>query len=794
MSSPGAHSAAARAAATPDVPIGLASQAARERLAQSGPNEIPEPVQRPLLRLLRKLWSPVPWMLEVSVLLELALHHWTQAAIISGLLVFNALLGFFQESRAQAAVDLLRQRLAIRARVRRDGTWGIVPARELVPGDVIRLRVGDVTPADCRLLEGHLLEDRSIITGESVAQEVATGGEVSAGTTLRRGEATAEVQRTGAATRFGKTAALVQGAGAKGQIEELILRIVRVLIALDGAVAAVVLVRAVATDVPIGEIVPFVLMLLVASVPVALQATFTLATALGSRELSAGGVLTAKLQAIEAAAAMDVLCCDKTGTVTENKLTVAGLEPFGPTSGAELLQLAALASDRSTQDPIDLAIFAEVERRGIALDLTTRTAFEPFDTATKRSEAKLVLPSGRLRVAKGAPAVLASLAGGSAPEFDGAIGRLSCDGSRVLAVASGPEGGPLQLAGLIALADPPRADSKAVLEALRGLGLRVVMLTGDSLDTARTIAGQVGVAGEARSARELRDADFNVDGAGVIAEVFPEDKLAVVRALQQRGHVVGMTGDGVNDAPALRQADVGVAVAGATDVARAAAALVLLGDGLSGIVPILEIGRRIHRRLFTYTLNKIVKTLQTVLFLGGWFLFEGTLAVTPLLIVLLLFANDFVTMSLATDRVETSPAPERWNVRQLSVLGFWLALLWVAFGVAALLVGRHQGWGLGQLQTLAFLVLVFTGQGTIYAIRARRRVLGRRPSAWLAGSSLWAIGATSVLAARGWWMAPLPVSTIAVLAAAVGLTVIVLGAIKVVAISRSGSRPVASPS
>ncbi len=779
---------AGNAAPPREAPAGLSSVEARRRLAQSGPNEIPEPVERPLRRLLRKLWSPVAWLLEVSVLLELALHHRTQAAIISALLVFNALLGFFQEGRAQAAVDLLRKRLAIRARVRRDGTWGTLPARELVPGDLVRLRVGDVTPADCRLLEGQLLEDRSVITGESVAQEVAAGAEVSAGTTLRRGEATAEVLRTGATTRFGKTAALVQGAGAKGQIETLILRIVRVLIAVDGAVAAVVLIRAVATDMPGREIVPFILMLLVASVPVALQATFTLATALGSRELSTAGVLTARLQALEAAAAMDVLCCDKTGTVTENKLTVAGLAPLGATTEAEVLRLAGLASDRATQDPIDLAIFAEVEKRGIAVDLSARAAFEPFDTSTKRSEARLVTPTGKLRVAKGAPPVLAALAGTEVSVLPEAIRRLGLGGSRVLGVASGPEDGALQLAGLIALTDPPRPDSRAVLERLRALGLRVVMLTGDSLETARTVARQVDIPGETRSAKELREAGFSVDGAGVIAEVFPEDKLGVVRALQQRGHLVGMTGDGVNDAPALRQADVGVAVAGATDVARAAAALVLLGEGLSGMVPILEIGRGIHQRLFTYTLNKIVKTLQTVLFLGGWFLFDGTLAVTPRLIVLLLFANDFVTMSLATDHVEASPQPERWNVRQLGVTGLWLALLWVAFGVAALLLGRHQlGLSFPQLQTLSFLVLVFTGQGTIYAIRARRRVFGRRPSAWLAGSSLWAIGTTSLLAAMGWWMAPLPVPIIAGLVAAVACTGVIVSGIKALALAWSGT-------
>ncbi len=756
------------ASTLPSAAGGLTSAEAAERLARFGANEVAESRERPLLRLLHKLWSPVPWMLEASVLLELVLGHRTQALIVLALLVSNALLGFLQEDRARKAIELLRARLQIRARALRDGVWATLSARELVPGDVVRLRVGDVTPADCRLLDGALLEDRSVVTGESLAQEVATGDEVFSGTTLRRGEATAEVLRTGTASRFGKTAELVRAAGAAGHIEKIVLGVVKVLVVVDALVAAVIVARAVAEGAPPQEIVPFVLMLLVASVPVALPATITLATALGSRDLAARGVLVAKLPAVESAASLDVLCCDKTGTLTKNELAVARLLPSPGQDESELLRLAAWASDPSTRDPIDVAILEELSRRGLALDLGRRRRFVPFEPATKRSEAIVELgpaSDGTLRILKGAPPIIGTLVG--APEGFGAeVERLSAGGIRVLAIAAGPEGSP-KLAGLIGLADPPRVDSKETIARLEALGLRVIMITGDSVATARDVAGQVGVSGTVLRAAELRERPAALAGAGVVAEVFPEDKFEIVRTLQQQGHLAGMTGDGVNDAPALKQADVGVAVAGATDVARAAAGMVLVGEGISGILQIVEIGRRIHQRLLTYTLNKIVKTLQTVLFLGGWYLFDGTLAVTPRLIVLLLFANDFVTMSLATDRVGVSRGPERWRLRALSLIGLAIASLWVAFSVAALLVARRTlHFDLPRLQTLSFLLLVFTGQGTVYLIRGRERVVGERPSLWLALSSLWAIAATSALAALGWLMAPLPPRAIGMLALA----------------------------
>ncbi len=760
---------------------GLTNAEAAARRARFGPNEVREAPQRPLRRFLGKLWSPVPWMLEVSLLLEISLGHRTQSAIVLALLLFNAVLGYLQEDRARRAIELLRSRLTVRARALRDGAWCQLPAGELVPGDVVRLRVGDVTPADARLLDGGVLEDRAVVTGESLAVEQSAGAEVFAGTTIRRGEATAEVLRTGAASRYGRTAQLVETAGRAGQLEAVIVRLVRALAAADALVAAVILARAIAGGTPAEQVVPFTLMLLVASVPVALPATITLATALGSRELAERGVLVARLPAVEAAAALDVLCCDKTGTVTENRLTVHHLRPFAPATEADLLRLAGWASDRATQDPLDLALFAAADARGLDVDLQGRTAWVPFDPGTKRSEATVRTEHGEIRVIKGAPVAIAELLGPGGPEID--VAAWSEEGDRVLAVASGPPGA-LRLAGFVGFADPPRADSRDAVSRLRALGLRLLLVTGDSLATARAVAGQVGIDGDAFPSRALHGGDFDPTAAGVVAEVFPEDKLDIVSALQKSGHVVGMTGDGVNDAPALRQADVGVAVSTATDVARASAGMVLVTEGLSGIAHIVEVGREAYQRLLTYTINKVVKTLHTVLLLGGWYLFDGSFALTPRLIVLLLFANDFVTMSLATDRVRVPVRPQRWKVAPVVLEGLVIGAAWTAFTAAVLLSGRSElGLPLPRLQTLAFLTFVFSGQGTVYLIRSRHRPLGRRPSGWLALSSIGAVLAATLLAVRGWLTAPLPLWIVLVLAGATLAAWLLLDAAKVVVLA-----------
>ena len=388
---------------------GLTTAEAVERLKHYGPNVAPEERRHPFLALLGKLWAPVPWMLEVTIILELTLGHYAEAWIIGALLAVNAILSFVQERRAQNALALLRQRLTIQVRVIRDGHWQLHPARDLVPGDVVHLRMGDLIPADVRIESGQVLVDQSALTGESVPIEAGSDQVVYAGTQVKRGEATGEITATGTRTTFGKTAELVRLAKTGSHLEKIIFKIVTALVILDATLVVTVLVYALFAAIPLSEILPFALILLVASVPVALPATFTVATAIGALELAKQGVLVTRLSAIEEAAGMDVLCSDKTGTITKNELEVAALHCYAPCTEAELLRLALCACDESTQDPIDLAILNSARQRGIPAPGAERVRFIPFDPATKRSEGFLQDKGKTTRVVKGAPQVVQAL-------------------------------------------------------------------------------------------------------------------------------------------------------------------------------------------------------------------------------------------------------------------------------------------------------------------------------------------------------------------------------------------------
>ncbi|HXZ53751.1 MAG TPA: plasma-membrane proton-efflux P-type ATPase [Burkholderiales bacterium] len=762
-----------------DEPQGLSSAEAARRLREHGPNSVPQEKRRPLRALALKFWAPVPWMLEAAVVLQLALGKLDEAAVIAALLVLNALLAFAQEGRADRALALLRGRLSAHARVLRDGTWQVIPAGELVPGDAIHLRLGDIVPADVRIGSGQMLLDQSALTGESLPVEAAAGAAAYAGSTVRRGEATGEVTATGTRTYFGRTAELVRTAKTVTHLEGLIFTIVRYLVALDVALVVALLAYAIATGLPLTDTLPFALVLLVASVPAALPATFTLAQAFGAQELAHRGVLVTRLSAIEEAAAMDVLATDKTGTITENRLALTALQASAPRTEGELLRLAALASDEATQDPIDLAVLAAARAHGALGEAVERLSFEPFDPATKRSEALVREGSARVRVVKGAPLAVAALIAGT-PDLRAATERLAAGGQRVIAVAAGPEGA-LELAGLLALSDPPRANSAQLIASLRALGVRVIMVTGDGLETARAVAARVGIGARAGTAEALRQG-----GAApalecdVYAGVLPEDKFNLVRALQRAGHVVGMTGDGVNDAPALKQAEVGIAVSSATDVAKASASVVLTNPGLAEVVAAVETSRRIYQRMLTYTLNKIVKTLEIAVFLSVGVMLTGVFVVTPLLMVLLLFTNDFVTMTIATDRVSFSPQPDRWRVPELMRTAAALAAVILALSFTVFFAGRD--WlhlPLAQLQTLVFVMLVLSGQGTVYVVRERRHFWHSRPSGWLLAASAADVALVALLALEGIFMAPVAPALLAALAGAVLAMLLALDFLKV---------------
>ena len=765
-------------------PTGLTSDAARQLLAKSGPNAMPDTSMHPLRMALEKFWAPVPWMLEAAIVLELVLGKYIEAAIIAGLLVFNAALGLFQESRAQATLAALKSRLALNASVRRDGAWKTIPAADLVPGDVVKLSLGSVVAADVHIASGEVLLDQSMLTGESVPIEAGAGVQTFAGALVRRGEAVAEVTATGARTKFGRTAELVRTAHVVSSQQTAVLRVVRNLAAFNSVVIVLLVAYAWFLKMPLAEITPLVLTAVLASIPVALPATFTLAAALGARALAKLGVLPTRLSAVDEAGTTDVLCADKTGTLTENALTVTTVHPMPGFDEAHVLALAALASADGGQDPVDAAIRSAASGKAVS-DAPTLVKFAPFDPAKKMSEATATGPGGATqRIVKGAFSVVTGLAQPS-PAATEAAHELQGKGFRVLAEAAGPSSA-MKLAGLIALSDPPRSDSAALVSELHGLGVRTVMVTGDAPATAAIVARAVGLNGAVCPPGPIPDS-VSPEQFAVFAGVLPEDKYKLVKAFQKGGHTVGMCGDGANDAPALRQAQIGIAVSTATDVAKSAAGMVLTQPGLVGIVAAVKEGRITFQRIQTYTLNAIVKKIVTVLFLIAGLIMTGHAILTPLLMVIVMVTGDFLSMSLTTDNVRPSPAPNAWRVGNLTMAGAAMGVCLLAFCTGVLAAGKFgMNLGTGGLRTLAFLVLVFGSQSTIYAIRERRHLWSTRPSLWLAVSSVADIAIAAALAVGGIAMTPLPPLIVAgTLAAAVAFA-FVLDLVKVPVFVRLG--------
>jgi H+-transporting ATPase len=733
---------------------GLSTAEAAERRQRFGPNAVAEVPESWLRALAGKLWAPLPWMLEATILLELFLGHGPEALIIFALLLFNAVLGLTQEARAKGAVAALRQKLAVTASVRRDGAWTRIAASDLVPDDVVKLALGAVVPADITLVAGSVLIDQSMLTGESMPVERKAGQVAYAGALVRQGEATGVVTATGSHTYFGKTASLVQDAHSVSGEQRAVLAVVRDLAVVNGAVVLAMLAYAHAIGLTFEESVPLLLTALLASIPVALPSTFTLAAAISARRLVRGSVLPTRLAAINEAATMSLLCSDKTGTLTQNALSIRDVVGFAGADAGAVLAAAAAASSEGG-DPVDQVVIDAARARAAVVPPVT--SFLAFDPARKYAEARLA--DGTL-LRKGALGAL--LATPLAPEQEAARVRLAADGCRILAVVR-VEGETVSLLGLLGLADPPRQDAPALVAALRDLGVRVVMATGDAPETAAVIARAVGISGKVCDAATLEKLTAP-DDYGVFAGVFPEQKFHLVKLFQRDGHVVGMCGDGTNDAPALRQAQMGVAVATATDVAKAAAGLVLTAPGLAGILDAIREGRAAFQRIRTYTLSMVVRKIAFVLYLALGLVLTGHAVLTPLLMVLLLIVNDFLTMAITTDRALPSTHPRHWRIGRIIGEGGIYGIAVLGYAVLLLLLGRGV-WHLPlpQIRTLSFLALMLAVQASVYVVREDRWLWSSAPSPWLAAATAAMVVFSLIAAGFGVLMAPLPPAVLAVI-------------------------------
>ena len=722
-------------------PNGLRQGEAKKRLAQYGPNEIEEKKDNALLKFLAYFWGPIPWMIEVAVVLSGIVRHWPDFFIILVLLLANATIGFWEEREAGNAIEALKARLAVKARVKRDGTWVTAPSREVVPGDVIRLRLGDIVPADARLTEGDDISlDQSALTGESLPASKSSGDTVFSGSIVRRGEVDALVYATGAKTYFGQTAALVQSAVTVSHFQRAVLKIGNYLIILAVVLVSVILAVGVYRKEPILELLQFALVLTVAAIPVAMPTVLSVTMAVGARLLAKKQAIVSKLVAIEELAGVDVLCADKTGTLTQNRLTLGPPFCLDKITPDQLILNAALASRAENDDTIDLAVLGGLKHKQ-ALEPYQVKRFLPFDPVHKRTEATVEAADGTtFKVTKGAPQVIQKLSANATSvkdAVDKAIGDFAKRGYRALGVARADGNGDWRLLGVLPLFDPPREDAATTVATAARMGVKIKMVTGDALAIARQTAQILGMGSNILDGAGLGDAKSNessaeilaVENADGFAQVFPEHKFHIVDLLQKHGHVVAMTGDGVNDAPALKKADCGFAVSGATDAARAAASIVLVTPGLSVIIDAIKESRRIFQRMNSYAIYRIAETLRVLLFMTLAILVFHVYPLTAIMIVMLALLNDGAILSIAYDNVRYRNAPEVWNMRLVLGVATVLGLVGPIAAFGLLILGeRVLGLGQPQLQTMMYLMLSIAGHLTIFQARTRGPWWSTRPA------------------------------------------------------------------
>ena len=738
---------------------GLSSDVAKQRLEQYGPNALEEKKVHSLRKFLGYFWGPIPWMIEVAAVLSGAVRHWADFTIILALLIFNAVVGFWQEYQAGNAVEALKKKLALECRALRDGQWQEIDAKELVPGDVIRVRLGDIIPADVKLIEGDYLSvDQSALTGESLPANKLTGDIAYSGSVAKQGEMVALVTGTGNNTYFGKTAKLVASAKSVSHFQKAVLQIGDYLIYLSLGLVAVLILVQLFRGIALLELVQFALILTVASIPVAMPAVLSVTMAAGALALSKLKAIVSRLESIEEMAGMNILCSDKTGTLTQNKLTLGDPVIFGSGDVQQLILAAALASKTEDQDAIDMAVIGGVHDPSV-LEGYQQLKFVPFDPVGKRTEATVKDSNDQtLKVTKGAPQVILGLAHvdeDTKSRAEHTINDFAAKGYRTLGVARAEDHGPWKFLGILPLYDPPREDSAETISQAQAHGIEVKMVTGDNLAIGREIAGELGLGKHVYAADKLlktgkeigqmaTDAAEQVEKADGFAQVFPEHKYAIVKALQARGHIVGMTGDGVNDAPALKQADVGIAVSGATDAARAAAALVLTAPGLSVIINAVEAARRIFERMNSYAIYRITETIRIMIFVVAAMIIFNFYPITAIMIILLAFLNDVPIMTIAFDRTWLDPKPVRWNMHRVIAVSTVMGLTGVAGSFLMLYLAIE--WlhlTIPQVQTYIFLKMAVAGHLTLFVARSKGFYLSKP---YPAPVMIWSAIATKLLA------------------------------------------------
>jgi H+-transporting ATPase len=750
---------------------GLSSEEVASKLQQYGPNEIPEKKVNPYLKFLGYFWGPIPWMIEIAAILSILIQHYEDFAIIFTLLVVNAVVGFWQERKADNAIEMLKKRLAPTARVLRNGKWGEIAAKELVPGDVIRVRLGDIVPADAKLMKGdYLLADESALTGESLPVEKHTSEIAYSGSIVRQGEMNAYVVATGIASFFGKTTKLVAEAKTGSHFQKAVIRIGNYLIILAAIMVSAVFAAALIRQANPLELLQFALVLVVAAIPVALPAVLTVTMAIGAVALARKEAIVSKLVAIEEMAGVDILCSDKTGTITKNELTVAEARAFGEYSIDDVLLFGTLASREENHDPIDDAVIAKAKSIEIVSHILSRYEvidFKPFDPVSKRTEATLKSADGCiLKVSKGAPQVVLSLTKNK-DEIEKQVNDIVTDfagkGHRALGVIRGSEDGEWKFVGLLAIYDPPREDSGETIKTAQKMGVDVKMVTGDHIAIAKQISQEVNLGTNILSASSFADKPDSetkglVENADGFAQVFPEHKYRIVQLLQEKGHIVGMTGDGVNDAPALKKADAGIAVAGATDAAKSAADVVLTKLGLSVIIDTIKESRKIFARMNNYAIYRIAETMRVLFFLSLSIIIFNFYPLTPIMIVMLALLNDLPIMMIAYDNVRINDRPVRWNMREVIMVATLLGITGLFASFLLFIIGlNYLHLSAATIQTLMFLKMTVAGHMTLYLARTHKYHFWQRP--YPAGVLVLAAESTqilaTVLAATGVLMTPI---------------------------------------